>query len=417
MPRGRTAEKGRQTIASRLRSRSRQTKSRTPSPVRKQQPSKPKRATTAPAKIATKTTPKKRTVVATKTATTEASTTRKRARSSLESPSPFISAKRLKSTARTQKTPVATTKTTTSATGAVATTSTTKAPDWTLDTTFWDRYELQNSIQKGGFGEVFAAKSIADGQKYAIKLLFEMKPDTIQEVQLMRAARDDYEKCLQGVVCYVEHAIVEWPQKGGQERRYAIVMGFVKGEDLFDLMNTVIMTKKSIDEKVAKELFRSALLALAALHARGIAHRDVKPENLRIVDGNKVVLLDLGLACFKDDEPKCSNQKSFKIGTPCYSSSPEIVAHGYSDNRETLSADVYALATSFLPLFMKQEPLACALHDQGMPLAEAITLSRRPDSPRELHIADEKFAKVVYDMLAPTTAERPTAAEAAQRLL
>lgn len=373
MPRGRTAETGLQTIASRVRSRSRKTK--TPSP------------TTAKAikTVAKKTTPKKAASL----------TVGKRS---------IIVSHSLKSAKRAKTAP------------SVKSKAQPLQLEWTLDQTFWDRYELQNAIQKGGFGEVYAAKSIADGQKYAIKLLFKMSPDTIQEVELMRAARDDYEKCLAGIVCYVEHAVVEWPQKGGQERRYAIVMGFVQGEDLFDLMNTAIMSGTPTDEKAAKQLFRNALLALAALHTRGIAHRDIKPENIRVVNGNKVVLLDLGLACFKDREPKCRSQKSFEIGTPCYSSSPEIVVHGYKNDKETFSADVYAIAQSFLPLFTGEEPAACVLKDRGVPLGEAITLARRPDSPSALNIVDKEFAQVVYDMLAPTAAERPTAAEAARRL-
>ena len=93
---------------------------------------------------------------------------------------------------------------------------------------------------------------------------------------------------------------------------FAIVMQLVEGGDLFDR----VIKRGRYPEPDARDAMRHLLSALAYLHALGIAHRDVKPENilLRTLDSDVDVLLtDFGLAKGAAVLEACPSQASSDI--------------------------------------------------------------------------------------------------------
>ena len=73
-----------------------------------------------------------------------------------------------------------------------------------------------------------------------------------------------------------------------------LVLDLVRGGELFDR----IIEKEYMSEKEASEITKQLLEALAYMHARGCAHRDIKAENVLLVapDSNKVKIADFGLS-------------------------------------------------------------------------------------------------------------------------
>lgn len=224
-------------------------------------------------------------------------------------------------------------------------------------------------MSTGAFGSVFAATDNQTGTKVAVKILHKTGVKNDYEIYLMRSILKDGH-CLDSVVCYIAHMQIAWPNETGWDRKYAIVMSFVPGQDLYDYMEQFASTDKQgrvvykpIDFQLLKKLFGTALQGLVALHENSIVHRDVKPENLRVVDNERIVFLDLGLSCFGDSRtPSCESSGTF--GTPCYTMSPQRAeSRGASNLQMAYSEDVYALAMTFYPLFTGFDSPVCILTD------------------------------------------------------
>ncbi len=297
---------------------------------------------------------------------------------------------------------------------------------WPEDKDFWSRYKVEKLISNQYYGDVYIISLKSDAeQRFVVKIIEELKETTKNEVLLLSAILSKEGECNPSIVCLKEYAIVPSP-KDSLHPVYAIVMNYVPGEDLFDFQakyeglkgNRIVFSQA--DPKLVKKLFISALESLKILHDQGIAHRDIKPDNLRVV-GEKVVILDLGLACFKEEKGEdregkevrakalCSKDKQI-LGTPCYSMSPDRFRDESKQTDETMfKSDVYAIATSFYPLIVGRLPPACEEEDKGKDIKDFMT--RRPKfDVRQFLISqitpriggDRAFAEVFYEMLGPT---------------
>jgi serine/threonine protein kinase len=101
--------------------------------------------------------------------------------------------------------------------------------------------------------------------------------------------------------------------------------------------------------------------ALAQAHARGIAHRDIKLENIMMDKRRRHFLIDWGLCCFRDGGGAAGAagaagagagaRRTADVGTPIYRS-PEAASGPY----DVFAADVWALAVSCVELFMGRHP-------------------------------------------------------------
>ncbi len=101
------------------------------------------------------------------------------------------------------------------------------------------------------------------------------------------------------------------------------------------------------------QLFRNVILAVEAIHAAGIHHRDLKPDNFRatVIKGEKMVAaIDFGTAAHLDTPHIPDHHYQNPVGAPAYAS-PEMYI-GFSGDREVgQSTDVYALGSMLYQLF------------------------------------------------------------------
>ncbi|MFM9960603.1 MAG: protein kinase domain-containing protein [Planctomycetaceae bacterium] len=110
---------------------------------------------------------------------------------------------------------------------------------------------------------------------------------------------------------------------------------------------TALSGQQEFHQSLAK-LFKDAADALNHLHARGILHRDLKPANLMLTaDGQRVVIMDLGLAHLRDRSQSLTGTDARWVGTLRYCS-PEQVQSNLRDVDER--ADVYGLGATFYEL-------------------------------------------------------------------
>jgi len=158
----------------------------------------------------------------------------------------------------------------------------------------------------------------------------------------------------------------------------------------------------AVDE--ALELLVAVADAISVVHRAGLAHRDVKPGNLMIAPGGRVVLMDFGLVLPQADRP---GHKSV-AGSLQYMA-PEALTGSVAEGAATL-LDVYALGVVGYELLAGVAPF-----DGASPIELYRAKSRRPLPRIAAHRPDlpASLAGVIEQMMAPEPHERPQGAEAA----
>ncbi|SDT43827.1 Protein kinase domain-containing protein [Friedmanniella luteola] len=145
--------------------------------------------------------------------------------------------------------------------------------------------------------------------------------------------------------------------------------------------------------------------ALAATHARGVLHRDVKPANILVDAYDRVGLADFGLAALPG--PDTSRAEAFEGVTPAYTA-PEALLR----RPPTPAGDVYSLAATLYALLAGRPPRWPAGPTPG--LADVVAAQREPLAP--LPDVDPGLMAVLGEALDLDPAARPTAAGLRDRL-
>jgi len=232
-------------------------------------------------------------------------------------------------------------------------------------------YAIQRELGRGGMGAVFLATDLTLDREVAIKVL---PPDlainaTLRE-RFVREARLAASLSHPNIVHV--HAVLE------QGELLAIVMQFVDGETLSDRVER----SGPYDAADTARLLQDTAWALGYAHARGIVHRDVKPDNLLIERGTgRPMILDFGIA--RTEAAKGLTEVGQSIGTPHYMS-PEQAAAEEVDGR----SDLYSLgcvgffaATGQTPFIADSAHRLLMLH-LTQPAPEVTDL--RPEFPKPL---------------------------------
>jgi eukaryotic-like serine/threonine-protein kinase len=181
-----------------------------------------------------------------------------------------------------------------------------------------DRYELRKLLGTGSAGAVYASIDHQSMRKVAVKVLHEgLRTSDEHVARFIREAR---------AASAIGHPCVVTVYDVGKEDDGTLymVMELLAGESLF-----YAIREKSLGVDDIVDVGVQLLDGLSAAHARGIIHRDVKPENVfltQTLDGDRrVKLFDFGIAkCLRPDlAASFSTMDGFIIGTPHYMS-PEI---------------------------------------------------------------------------------------------
>lgn len=135
--------------------------------------------------------------------------------------------------------------------------------------------------------------------------------------------------------------------EGGVEVPY-LVLERVEAGTLRSLLDAV----GTVSERLAREVGAAVADALAAIHAAGIVHRDVKPDNVFLLPDETVKLADLGVALLRDEAERITQPGEF-VGSLLYAA-PEQLERGPVDAR----ADLYALGLLLFELVAGRHPVA-----------------------------------------------------------
>jgi predicted ATPase/tRNA A-37 threonylcarbamoyl transferase component Bud32 len=144
-------------------------------------------------------------------------------------------------------------------------------------------YEILAALGAGGMGQVYRARDTRLGREVAIKLVAE-------RLTRDRSAVDRFVREAHAASRLNHPNIVTIHEIGEADVGRFIVMELVQGRTLREMVTARIAWESLVD------LGRQIAKALAAAHAEGIVHRDVKPENVMVRDDGYVKVLDFGLA-------------------------------------------------------------------------------------------------------------------------
>ncbi len=204
------------------------------------------------------------------------------------------------------------------------------------------RYRLEERLARGGMSTVYAATDLRLDRTVAVKVMAEhLAHDPAFVDRFTREAR---------ATAMLSHVnVVSVSDQGSDQGLVYLVMELVRGRTLRDLLQA--RGRLTVGEAFA--VLEPVLAGLTAAHRAGIAHRDVKPENVLISTDGQVKVADFGLARAVAGTGQTSHTGGVLIGTVAYLS-PEQLERGRSDAR----SDVYAAGILFYELLTGHPPYA-----------------------------------------------------------
>src|SRR4051794_26415975 len=235
---------------------------------------------------------------------------------------------------------------------------------------FSNRYEIQRELAQGGMAEVYLARDQLLNRPVALKALF---PEYAREPSFVERFRREAQ-----AAANLNHpnivAIYDWGQESGT---YFIVMEYVEGESLRDL----IRSEAPIEANTTAEIGAEIASALGFAHREGVVHRDVKPGNVLLTRNGTVKVTDFGIA--RAGASDGLTQTGSVMGTATYFS-PEQAQGQSVDGRSdvySLGIVLYEMVTGVAP-FSGDSPVAVAYkHVQEEPTPPS---QRNPDVPPDL---------------------------------
>ncbi|MFF0521211.1 serine/threonine-protein kinase [Actinomadura nitritigenes] len=261
-----------------------------------------------------------------------------------------------------------------------------------------DRYRLDALLGRGGMGEVWRGLDERLGRPVAVKIL---TAPAGTDARLADRFRREAE-----IMARLRHpGIVVVHDAGEDEHLLFLVMELLDGEDLSAVLKR---HPQGLPVDRAMRLTEGIADALHAAHQRGVVHRDVKPANVMAHPGDRVTVMDFGIARYADQVTELTG--SAILGTPAYMA-PEQFEKAHEPTPQT---DLYALGGVLFALLTGRTPFnGDSLHA----LIREIVLSDpprprevRPDLPGELD-------DLVHALLAKDPRDRPPDALAvAERL-
>jgi serine/threonine protein kinase len=251
-------------------------------------------------------------------------------------------------------------------------------------------YRVVEVLGEGGMGIVFRAEDTHLRRQVALKV---MKPEYAEKGGVERFLRE-----ARALAALRHEHVVTVYQVGRAGDVAYLAMEFLQGKSLARWMNG----KRPNFQQMMK-LAHQIAGGLAAAHAQGLIHRDIKPDNIWLeAPRGHVKILDFGLARPAADDSHITHEGDI-VGTPCYMS-PEQARGEPLDARSdlfSLGVVLYQLATGIIPF------------ERRTTMATLVSLATEAAMPLECYNAalPPAFSELVLRLMAKERDDRPASAQ------
>lgn len=210
--------------------------------------------------------------------------------------------------------------------------------------THWGELEILERVGRGAFGDVYKAREPRLDRIVALKLIRASARTPEREAETLREGR---------LLAKVRHPNVATVYgAAGADGRVGFWMEFLEGKNLAEMLKE----QGRFGAREAAEIGIALCRALAAVHAQGIIHRDVKAQNVVRENDGRIVLTDFGVgrdtAVIQSEEPSLS-------GTPLYLA-PEL----FEGKPPSPASDLYALGVLLFYLVTGEFPVTGTSFDE-----------------------------------------------------
>ncbi len=225
------------------------------------------------------------------------------------------------------------------------------------------RYEIHELIGVGGMAYVYKAYDRVEARWVAIKIL---KEEFSNNSDFLRRFRNESK-----AIAVLNHPniVKVYDVSFGDQIQY-IVMEFIDGITLKEY----IEQEGTIRWQEAVHFTTQILMALECAHEKGIIHRDIKPQNIMLLQDGTIKVADFGIARFLQSETQTMTDKA--IGSVHYIA-PEQARGDYITDK----ADIYSLGVMLYEMLTGKLPFVA---DNAVSVA-LMQLQAKPVMPRELN--------------------------------
>ena len=204
-----------------------------------------------------------------------------------------------------------------------------------------DQLTYLTKLGSGSYGNVSLVKSNKKNFLYAIK--------NISNKQILYNQLHKNLELERGILLRVDHPFIVKLVKTLKDEKYIyFLMDYIRGKELFDIIRDIGLLNKT------QTLFYGAsiMLAVRYLHQRKFIFRDIKPENVMVLDNGYIKIIDFGTAKSIDNLAKTT------LGTPHYMAPEMILGKGYS-----FEVDYWAIAVCMYEFICGEVPFGETCED------------------------------------------------------
>jgi len=254
------------------------------------------------------------------------------------------------------------------------------------------RYEILGILGAGGMGRVYKARDMELDELVALKVL---RRELVDETGMLDRFRREVKLARR-----VTHKnVARTFDIGAHEGLSYLTMELIEGESLAAL---VAREGKQPRARVM-EIAVAVCAGLGAAHAAGVVHRDLKPDNVLLEKGGRVVVTDFGIARAFDATASGTRTIGATVGTPAYMAPEQVEGLEDVDAR----ADVYALGAMLFELLTGERAWG---GDAPLGVAAARLMSPPPDPRKKTPDIPDALATLVMTCMARRREDRfPTA--------
>jgi serine/threonine protein kinase/Tfp pilus assembly protein PilF len=224
-----------------------------------------------------------------------------------------------------------------------------------LESALAGRYRIERELGSGGMATVYLADDVKHHRHVALKVLHSELASTIGPDRFLREV---------DVLAGLNHPrILPLHDSGDANGFLFFVMPYVQGESLRARMQR----EQLLPIDASLTIVRQVASALAYAHAHDVIHRDVKPENIMLHEG-EAMIADFGIALVLSEANGRITERGYVVGTPAYMSPEQSLGESDVDAR----SDIYSLACVLYEMLAGEPPYTA-------PNAQALVAKRLVD--------------------------------------